>query len=91
MYPFVVKAEYYDFDSDEQKTIFCLLYGHDITEIASRMKDYCDPEDIEIHCVGDEAQLFEVSEDIATSLRLGCGNYASGQEILQENKENAVV
>lgn len=89
MYPFVVKAEYYDFDSDEQKTIFCLLYGHDITEIASRMKDYCDPEDIEIHCVGDEAQLFEVSEDIAIALRLGNGCYADGIKILKETEENS--
>lgn len=48
---------------------------------------YCDPEDLEIHLVGDEVQLFEVSEEIAIALRLGNGCYADGIKILKETEE----
>ena len=86
MYPFVVKATYYDEDG-EQKELHCLLYSTNIAEIAKRMITYCDPEDLEIHLVGDETQLFEVSEEIATALRLGNGCYADGIKILKETEE----
>lgn len=86
MYPFVVKAIYYDEDG-EQKELHCLLYGTNIAEIAERMMKYCDPEELEIHLVGDKAQLFEVSEEIAIALRLGNGCYADGIKILKETEE----
>ena len=87
MYPFVVKATFWN-DKEGSKEIHCLLYGDSMPAVAQRMEQYCDPEDLEIHCIGDELQLFEVSENIANILRLGCGIYADGLKIyLKEERK----
>lgn len=86
MFPFAVKATF--FDKDEQKTIYLLLYGKDIVDIAQRVKQYCDPEIIEINLVGDEAQLFEVSEDAYYTAILGNGDLIEGAKILKDTQED---
>lgn len=86
MYPYVAKAISYDEIKEDQITIFCLLYAENITAVAKRLQEYCDPEGIEIQCVGDECQLFEVDEDTYNSAILGCGDLITGRKILEEGK-----
>ena len=86
MYPYVAKATFYDEIGEDQKTIFCLLYAEDIAAVAQRLQEYCDPEEVEIRCVGDEYQLFEVDEDTYNSAILGDGDLITGREILEEGK-----
>lgn len=80
IYPYVVKAEYYDEDINNYKKIYCLMYAKNAYDICKRIVRYCDPEHIEIDCVGDESQLFEVSEDIADAIIKGDGIYEYGIE-----------
>lgn len=82
MYPYVLKATYFD-TNYEQKQINCLIYAENMSAAAARIERYCDPEDLEIHCVGDEVQLFEVSEEIANALILGGGIFDEGIKILK--------
>lgn len=80
MYPYVVKTEYYDDEDKVNKKLNCLIYGNDFSDVCKRIVRYCDPDHIEINCVGDEYQLFEVPEYIADTLIKGDGNYDDGVE-----------
>lgn len=85
MFPYVVKTEYYDEDISGYKKLNCLLYADNFYDVCERIIKYCDPDHIEIDCVGDEFQLFEVTEDIANALIKGSGVYEDGIEL--ENAE----
>ena len=67
MYPFVIKITYFDEDSDSFKPLNVLIYAESFAAAVKYIEDkYIDDiENIEIHCVGDSIQLFEVSDFIA--------------------------
>ena len=62
MYPFVIKITYFDEFSDSFKPLNVLIYAESFAAAAKYIDDIVS---IEIHCVGDSIQLFEVSNFIA--------------------------
>lgn len=67
MYPFVIKITYFDEFSDSFKPLNVLIYAESFAAAVKYIEDkYIDDiVNIEIHCVGDSIQLFEVSNFIA--------------------------
>ena len=67
MYPFVIKITYFDEDSDSFKPLNVLIYAESFAAAVKYIEDkYIDDiVNIEVHCVGDSIQLFEVSDFIA--------------------------
>lgn len=67
MYPFVIKITYFDESSESFQPLNVLVYAESFAAAVKYIEDkYIDNIDnIEIHCVGDSVQLFEVSNFIA--------------------------
>ena len=79
MYPYIVKAHYYDGD-DTLQHIQVLIYASSAADAISQVEGHYipSPEDIKAICAGDEGQLFEVPGHIAKILAAGAGNYRDG-------------
>ena len=67
MYPFVIKITYFDESSESFQPLNVLVYAESFAAAVKYIEDkYIDDIiSIEIHCVGDSIQLFEVSDFIA--------------------------
>lgn len=67
MYPFVIKITYFDESSESFQPLNVLVYAESFAAAVKYIEDkYIDNIDnIEIHCIGDSVQLFEVSDFIA--------------------------
>ena len=87
MYPFAAKVTWFDCINSTHKISFMLLYGENFTEVTNCLENYCDLENVEIHCVGDVGQLFEVNEKIFNCAIVGNGNITEGAEILRSTEE----
>ena len=88
MYPYIIKAEYWNDDADPWTLdhIQVLLYADSISEAVSKFENthYVDNiESIKAICAGDEDTFFEVPGHIAKVLAAGYGNYRDGLQALQ--------
>lgn len=90
MYPYIVKAHYYDGD-DTLQHIQVLIYASSAADAISQVEDHYipSPEDIKAICAGDEGQLFEVPGHIAKILASGAGVYRDGLNVLETNEKIA--
>lgn len=94
MYPYIIKAEYWDDISDPWalKHIQVLLYAESHSDAVSRFENSHYVENIETIkaiAAGDEYTFFEVPGHIAKILAAGAGNYRDGLEELQGNEKIA--
>lgn len=90
MYPYIVKAHYYDGD-DTLQHIQVLIYASSAADAISQVEGRYipSPEDIKAICAGDEGQLFEVPGHIAKILASGAGVYRDGLNVLETNEKIA--
>lgn len=90
MYPYIVKAHYYDGD-DILQHIQVLVYASSAADAVSQIEGNYIPaaEDITAICVGDEGQLFEVPGHIAKIFTEGMGVYRDGLRTLETNEKIA--
>ena len=94
MYPYIIKAEYWDDMSDPWtlKHIQVLLYAESHSDAVSKFEKahYVDNiETIKAIAAGDEYTFFEIPGHIAKILAAGAGNYRDGLQELKGNEKIA--
>ena len=89
MYPFIVKAHYWD-DFNPQwefKHTHLIIYANDFADAAQQAESYLSKvESMEIYSCGEGEMLFEVPGHIADILIAGICNYNEGLERVENHK-----